>query len=350
MPNETAMPDKTAIHATNVGAAPKETGGRLTRPLGDRLSDIVETWARSQYELVVLAAEFADSPEWVVTGSPSAAHWLAAIADVEPCTAREWIRIGRLLQTLPATADALKTRQVSYSKVRALTRLATPQNEHELLDIARTTTAANLGRALAAWLNRNSTPEDIAAHHQRQRSVKWRTEPDGMVIFRLRLPPLLAGMLISFLTTWIMRAKPTSTADGEQPTVAQQQADALECLLSDGGGRVDTEVVVHVRGDGNSLDDGTPVPDSVVAKLIPTSFIRALIRDANANPIDATNRRRHPTRRKKRLVKARDRHCLDCGRAELLEFDHVPPYEHTGHAITTELELRCAPCHHKRHR
>ena len=64
-----------------------------TRPgaLTDRLEAIVETWAKSQYELVTLAAEFADSPEWIVTGSPTPAHWLAIIDDVEPCTAREWL-------------------------------------------------------------------------------------------------------------------------------------------------------------------------------------------------------------------------------------------------------------------
>lgn len=69
----------------------------------------------------------------------------------------------------PATADALRTRQISYSKAGALTRLATPDNEHELLDIATTTAAADLGHALAAWIHRNSEPEDLAAHHQRQR-------------------------------------------------------------------------------------------------------------------------------------------------------------------------------------
>lgn len=321
-----------------------------TRPLTDRLEDVVETWARSQYELVTLAAEFADSPEWVLTGSATAAHWLAIIADVEPCTAREWIRIGRLLTTLPATADALKTRQVSYSKVRTLTRLATPENERELLDIATMTTAADLGRALAAWLHGNAEPEDIDAHHQRQRSVKWRIEPDGMVCFTLRLPPLLAGMLITFLTTWVMARKPSNSAADACPTVAQQHTDAIQALLVDGGGTIDTEVVVHVSGEGNTLDDGTPLSDSAVARLAPESFIRALIHDSAKNPIDATNRRRHPSQRQKRLVKARDENCVDCGRADLLEYDHVPAYEQTGHTITTELRLRCAPCHRRRHR
>jgi len=180
-------------------------------------------------------------------------------------------------------SDALRTRQISYSKARALTRLATPENEHELLQLATTTTAADLGRALAAWLHRNSEPEDIGA------------------------------------------------------------------LLTDGAGDLDTEVVLHVAGDGNTLDDGTPIPDSVIADLIPHSFIRALVHDSQGNPIDATNRRRHPTRRQKRLVKARDRHCIDCGRHDLLEYDHQPAYEQTRHTITTELRLRCAPCPAQRH-
>ena len=319
-----------------------------TRPLTRLLEEIVDTWARSHYELVTHAAEFADSAEWVLTGASTAAHWLAGIADIEPCTAREWIRIGRVLQTLPATADALKTREISYAKARALTRLATPDNEHELLHIARTTPAAGLGRALAAWLTGNSTPEELDGYHQRQRSVKWRTEPDGMVTFNLRLPPLLAGLLISFLTTWVMRTRPNRPADA-WPSVAQQRADALEDLLTKGAGGTNTEVVVHVSGDGNTLDDGTPLTDHAVASLIPTAFISALVHNSKNNPIDATNRRRHPTRRQRRLVKARDQHCLDCGRVDLLEYDHVPPYDQTGHTITAELELRCAPCHRERH-
>ncbi|MBT5756465.1 MAG: DUF222 domain-containing protein [Acidimicrobiaceae bacterium] len=292
------------------GTTDAETANRMSsanpdyqRPLTDRLEDVVETWAQSHYELVTLAAGFADSPEWILTGSPTAAHWLAAIAGVEPCTAREWIRIGRLLQNLPATADAFKTRQISYSKVRTLTRLATPENKHELLHIATTTTAANLGRALAAWLHRNTEPEDLTEYHHQQRSARWRTEPDGMTTFTLRLPPLLAGILISVLTTWIMTTRPKPDTSGEWPSVAQQHTDAIEALLTEGPGSVDTEVVVHVRGDGNTLDDGTPIPDSVVADLIPESFISALIHDSAGNPIDATNRHRHPTRRQRRLVK-----------------------------------------------
>ncbi|MDH3706412.1 MAG: HNH endonuclease [Acidimicrobiia bacterium] len=332
------------------------TRTRSPGPLAAQLHQVADTWARSQHRLVMLAARFADSHEWVVAGSPTAAHWLASTADVEVCTGREWIRIGRRLDELPLTADAFDRGELSYSKVRTLTRVATPGNEAELVAIAVDVPAGELGRAVAAWLGRTLEPGELAAHHHRQRSVRWRNEPDGMVTFTLRLPPALAGVLIAMLTTLVMKGRPSTTLRGRDasaaawPTVAQQQADALEQLLTDGAGTVDTEVVLHVRGDGSTLDDGTPIPDSEVARLLPTSFVRALIHDAERRPINASSRQRHPTTRQKRVVKERDRVCVDCGRTDLLEYDHVPEFAQSGHTVIDELETRCAPCHHQRHR
>jgi len=330
-----------------------------TGPLSAQLLEVVEVWSTSQHRLVVTAADFADSPEWLLAGSPTAAHWLADAADVEVSTGREWVRIGRQLRTLPAIAAAFDARQISYSKVRTLTRVATSDNELELVDLAMQVPASDLGRAMAVWVNSTSDPTELEAHHQRQRSIKWRTEPDGMTTFSLRLPPLLAGLLITFLTTWVMRNRSTpvshsdlgasADASGGVSTVAQQHVDALEQLLTVGAGTVSTEVIVHVRGDGVTLDDGTPIPDTVAERMAPTSFIRVLIHDAQRRPVNVSSRRRHPSVRQKRLVKERDSVCQDCGRGDLLEYDHVPAYQQTGHTIIDELELRCAPCHHQRH-
>jgi len=325
-----------------------------TGPLSAELLDNIRVWSRSQHDIIVAAAEFADSAEWVLAGSPTPAHWLAAVADIEPATAREWVRIGRQLRELPATAAVFATGAVSYSKVRSLTRIATADNERELLDMALDVPAGDLARALAAWVNQNSDPDDLDAYHQRRRSIKWRNEPDGMVTFTLRLPPLLAGALIAFLTSWVMKTRPIithsdSNASAGASTVAQQHVDALAHLLHDGAGTVATEIVLHVRGDGVCLDDGTPITGTVTERIAPKAFLRALIHDADSRPINASNRRRHPTTRQKRLVKERDRTCRDCDRQDLLEYDHVPPYEQTGHTITDELQLRCAPCHQQRH-
>jgi len=316
--------------------------------LADRIRQLATSWATSQQALVTLAADFADSNHWALDGSPSAAHWIAAVADIEISTAREWIRIGRALRTLHASADAYADGTLSYSKIRTLTRVATPETEAELLDIALEVPAGDLNRAIAAWRARNNTPEDLDRLHQQQRSVKWRTEPDGMVTFTLRLPPFTAGLLIAWLTTWVMTSRPRASADA-YPSVAQQHADAITALLQTEGVSAETEVVIHVRGDGNTLDDGTPLTDSTVAALLDKAFIRVMIHDAETNPVNASGRQRHPSTRQKRVVKERDRVCVDCGRSDLLEYDHNPAYEISGHTIVDELELRCSPCHRTRH-
>ncbi len=323
-----------------------------TRPvghLGSRLVELARALHHDQYQLVVTAAAFAESGEWLADGATSAGVWLAAVADVEACTAREWIRIGRLLHDLPVIAAEFAAGRLSYAKVRTLTRVATAHNEAELAALARSVPASDLGCVLAAWRNRHHTGAEIDAYHHRQRSLRWRTGPDGMITFTIRVPPHLAATLIAVLATIVWRTKPAKNADGTWPNLAQQHADALAVLLSDGAGRIDTEIVLHVRGDGATCDDGTPITDTLIADLIPESFLRALIHDAESRPVNASARQRHPTTRQKRLVKERDRACVDCGRRALLHHDHNPPFQHTRRTVIDELELRCAPCHRQRH-
>jgi hypothetical protein len=133
------------------------------------------------------------------------------------------------------------------------------------------------------------------------------------------------------------------------PSLGQQRADALMALITGGGSRAVTEVVLHVRGDGCTLDDGTPIAGSVVERLASDAFLRALIHDAERRPINASCRQRHPTPRQKRVILERDRRCVDCGSTDLLRFDHEPDYEQTRHTVVEEVRIRCAPCHHKRH-
>ncbi len=133
------------------------------------------------------------------------------------------------------------------------------------------------------------------------------------------------------------------------PSVAQQRSDAFVELVKNGGAAIATEVVMHVRADGCSLDDGTPIAESVVERIAPTAFLRALIHDAESHPINASGKQRHPTDRQRRVVKARDGVCVDCGATEFLEYDHEPDYERSRHTVVDELKLRCWTCHRTRH-
>ena len=160
-------------------------------------------------------------------------------------------------------------------------------------------------------------------------------------------PPPLPLTLKELRQRW----QPNDEDDWICPTLGQQPADAFAVLFLGLPIRLTTEVVMHIRGSGNTFDDGTPLTSNALARQLPHSFIRLLIHDTEGRPIDATNRRRYPTTRQKRVVAETHNHqCVDCGTTDLLEFDHNPPYEQTGHTITTELRPRCAPCHKARHR
>ena len=133
------------------------------------------------------------------------------------------------------------------------------------------------------------------------------------------------------------------------PSFAQQRADALARLLRAGGTDVLTEIVINVRADGATYDDGTPIPWPELERVAPESFVRALIHDAEGHPINASSRRRHPSARQRRVVAARDGACVDCGGIDFLEFDHEPAYEETHRTVVEELRWRCLTCHRVRH-
>lgn len=335
--------------------------GPVEESIPARILSVGAGWMTAQYLLVSLVAELDVTGEWQGRGSPTCAHWVATALDIELCTAREWLRVGKALRGLPQI-DAAFDSGLSYSKVRTLTRVANPNNEHEILRLAWNTPAGRLGGVLAKWLMDREEPEETRRRQRAARGVSWWIEPDGMVVGSFRLPAGVGKMLTAAIDAGTSRfapggrVLPDASADASErsfvgwPTIAQQRADAMIELLTKGGTGFVTEVVIHLRGDGVTFDDGTPVPWLELERILPQAFVRALLHDAEGRPINASGRRRHPTLRQQRVVAARDRCCVDCGSTEFLEYDHDPAYEESGRTVVNELWLRCRECHRARHR
>ncbi len=320
--------------------------------IGERLVEVGLRADDDHFRVVGLAADFADSVEWAAAGFSSPGRWIAVRLDVARRTANDWIRVGRALRSLPVISAALEAHLVSFAKAKELTRTATADTEAELVELAGRVPAADLPAAVAAWSQRFEPDEVIDERHQAGRGLSWRIEPDGTVVGTVRGPPVEAGVAMAAIDADVMRTGRARRGDreGSWPSLAQQRFDALMGLLAGGGARVATEVVIHVRGDGVSLDDGTPLTASAVAALLPESLIRTLVHDADGRPINASSRHRHPTVRQQRVVKERDRVCTDCGEHDLLQYDHVPDFETSKRTIVDELQLRCSTCHRFRHR
>lgn len=326
-------------------------------PLRTALIDALARLHRNQSRLIDLLVEFDRSGEWAFDGSWSCAHWVADRADLELSTIREWLRIGHALTPLDEVATRFADGRLSYSKVRALVRVATPENQHELCAIAQQVPASRFAVALAQWLERTEDPDAHERRHRAATGLSWRVEPDGMITMVHRLPPAAFGQVRAAIDAKMHTQRGENVAaDGKSPrsvkkwpSIVQQRSDALVALVTGGGANISTEVVLHVRGDGCTLDDGTPIAGSIVERLVSGAFLRALIHDAERRPINASGKHRHPTTRQKRVVKERDRCCVDCGSTDLLQYDHNPDFAISGRTVVEEVEIRCAPCHHAKH-
>ena len=104
------------------------------------------------YDLLVLIREFDAQSGW--SGWTSCAHWLSWRTGLAPGAAREHVRVARALAHLPKLSAAMQRGAVSYSKVRAVTRVATPETEQSLLDAAQNGTAAHVEQIVRGWRRR----------------------------------------------------------------------------------------------------------------------------------------------------------------------------------------------------
>ena len=105
----------------------------------------------AEHRFLTLVAEFDRRQGWKLAGHRSCAHWLAFRCGYDLGTARERVRAARALVKLPETSAAMSRGELSFSKVRALSRVATPENEGDLLDLARGSTTAQLERMVRGF-------------------------------------------------------------------------------------------------------------------------------------------------------------------------------------------------------
>ena len=118
--------------------------------LGDEIAELSAHLEAATARLLDLIREFDARGGWN-TGFRSCAAWLSWRVGLDLGAARERVRVARALATLPLLARAVATAELSYAKVRALTRVATPETEEQLLKVGRAGTAAHVERIVRGW-------------------------------------------------------------------------------------------------------------------------------------------------------------------------------------------------------
>src|SRR5438477_12501513 len=155
--------------------------------LGDEIAELSAHLDAATARLLDLIREFDARDGWN-NGFSCCAAWLTWRVGLAPGAAREHVRVARALGTLPLLAQALARAELSYSKVRALTRVATPETEERLLAVGRAGTTEHVERIVRGWrrVDRNAQAREAARQHA-NRALHAYPDTDGTLVLRGRL-------------------------------------------------------------------------------------------------------------------------------------------------------------------
>ncbi len=181
---------------------------------------------RAEYRLLTLIRRLDDLDGWTAE-MPSCAHWLNVTCGLDLVTAREKVRVAHALGDLPAVDEAFETGRLSYSKVRAVTRIATPANQDELVEYAASTTAAHVEQYVRAQRQTERLADPRAAFEAyRQRRFTCHTTEDGSLVFEGRLPAEQGAMFrlaLERAMEWVYREG--SAATGKENAARHRRSE-----------------------------------------------------------------------------------------------------------------------------
>ncbi len=242
-----------------------QSSTRALTVLEDEITELSAHINAATYRLLTLIREFDERHGWSGAGLKSCAHWLNWKCGIALGAAREKVRVAHTLQDLPLISSALHSGRISYSKVRAMTRVATPQNEDYLMMIADHGTASHVERLVRNYrkVKRNEALERDNQHHA-LRELNWYIDDDGSYVLKARLSPEQGARITQALdaATSAIREEQLNAAEdvSAETPIAAHRADALERIgdlyLS---GALATEEVIVKGGDRSTLHIHTDI-------------------------------------------------------------------------------------------
>ena len=255
----------------------------------------------------------------------STAFWLNWHCGVSVRTAQEQVRVGRALLDYPRISEALCEGRLSYSKVRAITRVVTPETEVTLIDLASAVPTSQIERVVAGR-KRVDALEHAAIH--RTRYVDAYYDDDGSLVGMFRLGPDEGAALLAALTLGKdvlrdqKRSAERSAADDCSPEPLRPKvsnADALALMVETMLAAADhhseisrqnrTLVVVHLNGKTAHLHDGPNISRDTAERMSCDARVcGVLLRDGVRN-LDLGRTRRLPNRAQRRALMIRDGGC-----------------------------------------
>ncbi|HXU89519.1 MAG TPA: DUF222 domain-containing protein [Methylomirabilota bacterium] len=353
------------------------------KQLGDEIAELAAHLTAATARLLELIREFDARGGWG-NGFRSCAEWLTWRIGLAPNAAREHVRVARALGSLPRLAAALGRGELSYSKVRALTRVASSDTEERLLTVGKAGTAAHVEQIVRAWryVDRKAEVRETSERH-RVRALHVYQDENGMVIVRARLEPEAGAILMQALAAArdavyqqgrrsrttvndVSAETPTVGLGNEPPEWGQLQADAFALIaetalhhgMDPGAAGERYQVVVHVDAavlantdaPGQAVVEGARVSAETSQRLACDASRVVMRHDSSGNVTEVGARTRTIPPALRRALLHRDQGCRfpGCG-SRFGQGHHIRHWVHGGPTTLSNLATLCRRHHRAVH-
>ncbi|MBO0686768.1 MAG: DUF222 domain-containing protein, partial [Candidatus Dormibacteraeota bacterium] len=202
-------------------AAIAEPPGRVeAEALEGRACELAAHVHAATAELSQLLAAFNESGVWGAYGVRSCAEWFSLAAGLSIRTGAELIRVGHALRRLPKIAEGFACGRLSFDKVRAISQVATPDDEHIWRELGLTLTASQLGRICREYRQSLEANQPDQAQRRLARRGLWsETTEDGMMRIVALLPLEEGELVLKAIEAARLHAQPSPA----QPQVLPQE-------------------------------------------------------------------------------------------------------------------------------
>lgn len=330
-----------------------------TERLEHEIVEIAGRLAATTCRWLLLIAEYDRRDACSGWGFDSCSAWIAWQCSMDQRSAREHVRVARRLGELRLVREGFGRGELSYSKVRAITRIATPENEEELVELARNATAAQLDRVVRDYGRRISAAAAFDAQEARFFEHHW--DEDGCLQFSGRLPAELGAVLVRALEAAETfdeggPAEPSREPRARRADAVVSMADGF--LADDNGPRSSGErhqVVVHVdaevlgeEGDGRCSIEAGPVIAAETARRLSCDSSLVPMLDGPEGPLSVGRKRRTIPPATRRALASRDEGCRfpGCQNRRFVEGHHIRHWAMGGETSLENLVQLCT--HHHR--
>jgi len=381
--------------------------------LGAEITELCSYIYAAEHRLLTLLRKFDEQKGWGWLGFHSCAHWLNFKCGIDMNTARERVRVALALGKLPKIDARFATGALSYSKVRAMTRIADESNEDYLLMIAKHGTAYHVEKLVSKYRRVLRLQDaEAACKAYDNRRLDYHYDCDGCLVIKGRFPAEQGALIVKALEMAMEKdfagaphgrdrghgpllqdgvddsatnVSAETSEETEPLPIATRRADALaevaetymnsEPVPNASADRY--QVVIHVVGTGSAttdrahgallqdgphvsaetstefthIEDGPHVSAETSRRIACDCSVLGIREDEDGEPLSIGRKTRSIPPAMRRALRIRDGGCRfpGCTNDRFVDGHHIQHWADGGETSLDNLVLLCRRHHHLVH-